>query len=92
MAFTTLNDEAIKTAITMPWADGDMFSSRIWDSKENLVKELRKTITNGLIKGSSYRNMAKDLQQRVDSSFFNARRLVHTETSQCHGIKSHTSI
>lgn len=80
MSFNKLNEQAIKTAITMPWS-GDMFSDIIWDNKRLLVKQLRQTITNGLIRGEGYQKMARNLNGVMDSGYKNALRIVRTETA-----------
>lgn len=78
--FVVLNEQAIKTAITTP-LHGDMFSSRIWDNKNELTKHLRQTITQGLIKGESNQKMARNLRDKMNSNYSNALRLVRTETA-----------
>lgn len=78
--FVVLNENAIRTAITTP-LHGDMFSSRIWDNKDNLVKNLRQVITQGLIKGESNQVMARHLKEKMNSNYANALRLVRTETA-----------
>ena len=80
VGFAVLNEEAIKTAITTP-LHGDMFSSRIWDNKDQLVKHLRQTITQGLIKGESNQVMARSLKEKMNSNYSNALRLIRTETA-----------
>ena len=78
--FNKLPTEAIKQAILTPWA-GDMFSDAIWDNKRLLVKNLRKTITNGLIKGESYFKMARNLNNEMNAGYKNSLRIVRTETA-----------
>ena len=80
VGFAVLNEEAIKTAITTP-LHGDMFSDRIWTNKNELVKHLRQTITQGLIKGESNQQMARNLRDKMNSNYSNALRLVRTETA-----------
>lgn len=78
--FHLLNERAIKTAITYPWS-GAMFSDNIWENKRLLIKNLKKTITQGLIKGKSYKDMAKDLNKSMNTGMFNASRVIRTETA-----------
>ena len=80
IAFAKLNEEVIKEAITFPWS-GDQFSERIWSNRNKLVVELRQTITTGMITGKSNQKMARELRDKMDSSYSNALRLVRTETA-----------
>ncbi|MCD4839738.1 minor capsid protein [Neobacillus sedimentimangrovi] len=80
IGFAQLNEAAVKEAITHPWS-GDMFSDRIWDNKNALVRQLRQTITQGLIKGLSVQKMAKEIKNAMNNSYSNALRLVRTETA-----------
>jgi SPP1 gp7 family putative phage head morphogenesis protein len=78
--FNMLPKAAIRQAILTPWT-GDMFSDNIWENKRNLTRNLRKTITNGLIKGEGYRVMAKNLNNDMNAGYKNALRIVRTETA-----------
>lgn len=78
-AFTKLNENAIVEAITMPWS-GNQFSDLIWHNKDNLVKDLRGIITQGIIKGQHSKVTARQLADKMDVSYANALRLVRTET------------
>lgn len=78
--FAKINHEAVELAIKYPWS-GAMFSDRIWDNKTKLTRELRNTITNGLIKGSSVQKMSRELKNNMDSSYKDALRLIRTETA-----------
>lgn len=79
-SFALLNEDAIMQAITYAWS-GDQFSDRIWTNKTKLVTVLRQTIINGLIKGESVQQMAKDINQQMNRGYKNALRLVRTETA-----------
>jgi SPP1 gp7 family putative phage head morphogenesis protein len=83
-SFVLLNDNAIRQAITYPLAN-EQFSDRIWSNRTLLVKELRQTITEGLIKGYGNQKMARILKDKVDSNYSNALRLVRTETNYIMG-------
>ena len=80
ISFSKINEDFIKEAITYPWS-GDMFSNRIWSNRNQLVKQIRETITNGLIKGSSVQKMAREIKGTMDSSYKNSLRLIRTETA-----------
>lgn len=79
-SFALINDRAIQTAITYAWS-GDMFSSRIWDNKQLLVKNLRQTLIQGFITGASIQKQARKIAKEMDSSYSHALRLVRTESA-----------
>lgn len=79
-SFNRIDERAVKTAISYPWS-GDQFSNRVWDNKSKLVKNLRQTITQGLIKGEGYRKTARNMADKMDSSYKDSLRLIRTETA-----------
>lgn len=83
-AFNLIDDKSVTMAIKYPWS-GSMFSDNIWDNRTKLVKELRRTITQGLIKGESFDKMALRLDGEMDKGYRSALRLVRTETSHVIG-------
>lgn len=80
VTFVALNEQAIKQAITYRWS-GEQFSERIWQNRNLLVKEMRQTITQGLIQGTSTQKMTRELVAKLDNSYFNVNRVVRTETA-----------
>ncbi|MEB6213519.1 minor capsid protein [Enterococcus casseliflavus] len=81
LSFTLLNSRAIEEAIKYQWA-GAMFSENIWASKDTLLKNLKKTITDGIIRGESYWKMTSNLHKTMDSSgYSNCLRIIRTETA-----------
>lgn len=79
--FNLLNYRAVEEAILFPWSGSD-FSSLIWDNKDNLIKEMRKTITHGILRGESYRKMASNMHKTVsDKAYKDILRLIRTETA-----------
>lgn len=80
VAMNRLNEAVVKEAITYPWS-GQMFSERIWTNRNQLVTQLRSTITNGLIRGSSVQKMSRELAVKMDSSYKNSLRLIRTESA-----------
>jgi SPP1 gp7 family putative phage head morphogenesis protein len=71
---------AVKEIINYPYA-GAMFSDRIWRNKQQLLNYINDDLAKGLIKGSSIQNMSKDLMERCNTLYFQAARLVRTETN-----------
>lgn len=80
--FQKLNTRAVEIAITYPWS-GAMFSDLVWDNKQVLLKDLKKTITTGIIRGESYKKMARGLNDSVlgGKGYKSALRIIRTETA-----------
>jgi SPP1 gp7 family putative phage head morphogenesis protein len=62
-----------------PWS-GENYSQRIWANRDHLVRNTRQTVIRGVVKGQSITSMTDELQNRVEASAFNARRLIRTES------------
>lgn len=75
-----INREAIKTIIEYPYA-GKMFSDRIWDNKDALVKHIKQNLTAGIIRGDSIQKMSRQLKRDLNVLYYQAERLVRTETN-----------
>lgn len=75
-----INREATKTIIEYPYA-GKMFSDRIWDNKDALVKHIKQTLTAGIIRGDSIQKMSRQLKKDLNVLYYQAERLVRTETN-----------
>lgn len=80
IAFTKVNQEAIKQVLTYKWS-GDMFSSRIWRNRDKLITTLKDELTKGLVQGISIHEMARNLRDKMNTSTFNASRIIRTETN-----------
>lgn len=72
--------EAIIKIIEYPYA-GKMFSDRIWDNKDALVKHIKQNLTVGIIRGDSIQKMARQLKKDLNVLYYQAERLVRTETN-----------
>lgn len=75
-----INREAIKTIIEYPYA-GKMFSDRIWDNKDALVKHIKQNLTAGIIRGDSIQKISRQLKKDLNVLYYQAERLVRTETN-----------
>ena len=78
--FAKINEKAIKTIVTEPWS-GKQFSKRIWTNRNKLVKNIKKTLSDGFTQGQSNQKMAKSLNATMNTGYDNAERLVRTETT-----------
>ena len=75
-----LSDRAIQTLLNKPWTlDGRNFSERIWGSKQALIGELHKELTQNMLRGGNLEDVIAKLQQKFNTSYNNAARLVYTE-------------
>lgn len=80
VTFYALNREAINEILSYNWS-GEMFSTRIWNNKKKLIATLKTTLTDGIIAGNSTQQMARTLRDKMDNSYFNANRLIRTESN-----------
>ena len=78
--FAKIDERAIKTIINENWS-GEAYSKRIWNNRNKLVKNIKKTLSNGFVRGESNQKMAKNLNDVVNGGYKNAVRLIRTETT-----------
>lgn len=79
-----LTNEFLEEAMTKP-LEGTTFSDSIWDNRDQLVKELRRTLINGFARGSSIQDMSRDLNKVMNKGLYNSKRLIRTETAKIMG-------
>ena len=77
---TNINTDAIKEIINYPYA-GRQFSDRVWSNKEKLLNYIENDLTTGLIRGLSIQKMSKQLMDKLEVLYYEAERLVRTETN-----------
>lgn len=80
-SFFNLDNQILEATLNQKWFDNKNYSDRIWGNKDILRNYLTSDLRNGIISGSSYDKMIKQLQQRIDVGKSNARRLVWTESA-----------
>lgn len=79
-SFSQLDERKIKIALNKPWSvPEDNFSSRIWDNKARLQATLDQELTRATITGRNVEEVVKDVAKTMDTSLYNASRLVQTE-------------
>ena len=77
----TIPTEAIKKIIEYPY-HGKMFADSVWDNKKNLlINHINKNLTIGIIRGDSIQKMSKQLMKDLDVLYWQAERLIRTETN-----------
>ncbi len=75
-----LPKKAIQHIVEYPW-NGKMFSDRIWDNKSKLLGFIQQELTAGLVRGDSTQKISKKLMKDLEVYYFQAERLVRTETN-----------
>jgi SPP1 gp7 family putative phage head morphogenesis protein len=68
----------LEQAVSEKWL-GQNFSERIWDDRDKLVGELRRTLSQAAVSHSGIEALTKKMAKAMGSSLDNARRLVRTE-------------
>ena len=69
-------DRALKADLS-----GDNWSSRIWQDRDKLRREVHTNLSQAFIRGDSIDRTTKVLAERMDVSYSNAARLVRTESA-----------
>lgn len=80
VAFDKISHKQALQAIKSNW-NGRNFSSDIWNDKTKLVNSLNQLIPQQFIIGTSTRDIAKQLKDKLNVSYRNAIRLARTETN-----------
>lgn len=78
--FNRIPKQAIENVMTTPWT-GKVFSDTLWTNKDRLLDSLQSTLIRGLVQGKSYKDMAQEIQKLMNSSSYNALRLIRNETA-----------
>lgn len=86
--FTVLDTHAIKRAVEGKWFDRRNYSDRIWQDKANLERVLKKTITQGIIKGEDIGKMIGAVEHFFGVDYTSAQRLVRTEVNHIYNQAS----
>ena len=83
LRFGMLNPKTIEAAVTNP-LDRVGFLQRNRDNQARLTRQLRDNLTQGLIRGESYQQVARRIKERMDVGATNAMRIAQTEMHRCH--------
>lgn len=78
--FNRVPKQAIENIMTTPFT-GKIFSDTLWTNKDRLLDSLQSTLIRGLVQGKSYKDMALGIQKLMNSSSYNALRLIRNETA-----------
>ncbi|MGW8381271.1 minor capsid protein [Streptococcus parasuis] len=78
----SIDQKKLERIISRPWtADGQNFSSRIWNNKSKLVNEVHAELTQMAILGKAPDQAIKNIAAKMNTSKSNAGRLVMTESA-----------
>jgi len=80
-SFFDINRNAMMLTINEKWTNGENYSDRVWKNKERLINSINTYIRDGIIRGDSYRDMAKMLTDRTDVGMNETLRLIYTESA-----------
>jgi SPP1 gp7 family putative phage head morphogenesis protein len=78
ISFTRVPENLVEAALKYPWS-GENYSSRIWANKDKLARELKDTVTQGIIQGKGVTQMTNAVKEAMGSGAYETRRLVRTE-------------
>lgn len=77
-SFAHVDNKMVKDVLAYPWS-GANYSKRIWDNRGHLKKVLHSEITQMIIQGQAVKVVASKISKTMNTSLFNARRLMSTE-------------
>ncbi len=77
---SALDDGYVSRLLNKPWSvDGENFSSKVWKNKTKLINNLDQELSRMVLTGSSPQRAIQNIRKSMDTSLFNAKRLVLTE-------------
>lgn len=82
--FATLSEDMIRAIVNSKW-EGRHYSDSIWKNKDKLMREMPKLLSSSMLSGQGVMKTSRILRDRMDVGFFDAKRLVATETNYMHG-------
>jgi len=78
--FAAIPDRLVNKIINENWS-GKNYSKRIWANNKALEEEIRGLLTEAAVSGESIYKTSRKLAEKFNTSDYNARRLIQTETS-----------
>jgi len=78
ISFTTPGGKQLEMAIRERWM-GQNYSDRIWADKNKLIIQLEQMLSQEFVRGRGPREVAKDFSDKMQTSYYNAQRLIRTE-------------
>lgn len=79
-SFSYIDNDMIKEILAFPWS-GRHYSENLWINRTNLKNALKQELTQMLIQGKDLKTTSRALSKKLDASYKNCVRLIHTEHS-----------
>lgn len=80
LTFDRFDNRAIEKIVNAKWSNKD-FSECIWGHYDNMASELQSILNVGIALGYSVDKMSRQVRDRMDVNFSNAKRLIRTESN-----------
>ena len=80
LTFDRFDNRAIEKIVNTKWSNKD-FSERIWGHYSNMASDLQGILNVGIALGYSVDKMSRQVKDRMDVNFSNAKRLIRTESN-----------
>lgn len=80
LSFDRFDNRAIEQIVNTKWSNKD-FSERIWGHYSNMAKDMQGILNVGIALGYSVDKMSRQVRDRMDVNFSNAKRLIRTESN-----------
>lgn len=80
LTFDRFDNRAIEQIVNTKWSNKD-FSERIWVHYSNMASDLQGILNVGIALGYSVDKMSRQIRDRMDVNFSNAKRLIRTESN-----------
>lgn len=78
--FYSVNSDAVRQFVGVPWCNGENFSTRIWNDTNKLAQYLNQDLAQGFARGDSYNKLVQGIRKRFGNvNRRDAYRLVFTE-------------
>ena len=79
-SFSYIDNDMVKEILAFPWS-GRHYSQNLWINRTNLKNAMVQELTQMLIQGKGSKETARALSKKLDASYKNCIRLIHTEHS-----------
>ena len=80
LSFDRFDNRAIEQIVNAKWSNKN-FSERIWGHYSNMANDLQGILNVGIALGYSVDKMSRQVRDRMDVNFSNAKRLIRTESN-----------
>jgi len=82
LSYTMINAKTIKATLQNP-ISGLTLNERLQNQRRKVIIRIKSTITQGLIRGVSYSEMAKSISESMDMEYKKATAIARTEAHRC---------